>query len=360
MKRGISGILGTALACSMFAAVPGVGAQEEDVPMTRQPALRAYGLAGGSGAYLGVRIQDVDEATAEEAGLDSEYGVYLEEVTEDGPAAEAGLESGDVLVAWNGQRLESVAQLRRLVRETPVGREVTLTAVRDEGERDVTVELGDRADAFGGNLRVFTVPRERQALRNRLREGIQRVRPSDVRIGVFGARPRLGVSVQSLSDQLADYFGVDGGMLVFSVSEDSPAEAAGIRAGDVIVEVDGDSVDDHGDIRRILGDREAGPVDVVVVRDGQRRTLAVELDEEDIGGGGSGGVYRYGDGVWIEGLRTAPYRFEGVQVGPIELDAFDIEIPAIEIPRIEVPAIEVPSLVIPRVRTGVGVVETSI
>jgi len=358
MKRGISGILATALGLAMFAVVPGVRAQEEDVPMTREPALRAYGLLGGSGAYLGVRIQDVDEARAEEAGLDSEYGVYLEEVTEDGPAAEAGLASGDVLVAWNGERLESVAQLQRLVRETPAGREVALTAVRDGREREVTIALGDRSDAMG-NLRVFTVPREREVLRNRLREGVERIRPgAGVRIGVFGARPRLGVSVQSLSDQLAEYFGVEGGMLVFSVSEDSPAEAAGVRAGDVIVEVDGEAVDDHGDIGRILGDREAGPVDVVVVRDGQRRTLTVDLEEGDIGRGGSGGVYWYGDGTGmrLDGIRTEPFRFDGVELGPIELDAFDLEIPAIEIPRIDVPAIELPSLLIPRVR----VVETTI
>lgn len=363
MKRGISGVLGTALALAVFAAVPGAQAQERDAPMTREPALRAFGLQGGSGAYLGVSIADVDGTRAEDAGLDSEYGVYLEDVSGGGPADEAGLEPGDVLVAWNGERLESAAQLQRLVRETPAGREVTLTAVRNGGERDVTVELGDRADAMG-NLRIFTVPREREALRDRLREGLDRRDRGNVRVEVFGRRARLGVSVQSLSDQLAEHFGVDGGMLVFSVSEDSPAEAAGVRAGDVIVEVAGEPVDDHGDIWRILSDREAGPVEVLVVRDGAERTLTVELDEDDVREGGSGGMFYFDDGnaVWMDGFRgslvhPAPFRVDEVRIGPLELDALDLRLPVIEIPPIEIPAIEVPELVVPRVWTGVRTID---
>ena len=365
MKRGIIGVLGTALVWAMFAVVPGVRAQESDEPMAREPALRPMPLLGGSGAYLGVRLEDVDEERAEEAGLGSEYGVYLAEVTEDGPAAEAGLRSGDVLVAWNGERIESAAQLQRLVRETPAGRTVDLTAVREGSEREVTVELGDRADAMGG-LRVFTVPRQRATLGGRLRESRRTPRP-DVRVRVFGAGPRLGVSVQSLSDQLAEYFGVDGGMLVFSVSEDSPAEAAGIRAGDVIIEVDGDPVDDHGDISRILADREAGPVDVRVVREGEERTLSVELEEGDGDWGGSGGVFYYdgGDAPWLDGvlsgaLWSEPLRLDGFQVGPIELDALDLHIPTIEIPAIRIPSVELPALMIPAVRGDLGIVETTL
>lgn len=352
MKRALIGILGSTVAWALIGTTPGLRAQEREAPMARPPASGVLGLLG-SGGYLGVRIEDVDAGRAEDAGLSGEYGVWVEEVTEDGPAARAGLEAGDILTAWNGERLESVAQLQRLVRETPVGRAVEVTAVRDGRERTVSVEIGDRADAFG-DLRVFTVPREREALRERLRGDMQnRLRgPSDVRIRVFGGRPRLGVSIQGLGDQLAEYFGVEGGALIASVREDSPAEAAGLRAGDVIVGIGGEDVDDAGDVGRILADRDAGPVEVRIVRDRSERTVTVELEEGGVGRSDGPGILYYGDGdgIWLDGVGVDPMSIEGFDIGPIELDAFDVRVPRIEVPDIRIPRIELPRLVVPSAR----------
>ncbi len=369
MKRGMIGCLGTGVAWALLAGAPAVRAQQGGEPMARPPAAAGvYGLLAGSGAYLGVRIRDVDAERADEAGLDSEHGVYVDEVTEDGPAAEAGLEAGDVLVAWNGERLESVAQLQRLIRETPPGRTVELTVVREGGRRSVSVELGDRADA-ARELRVFTMPREREALRGRVREDMRDrlVAPAQVHVGILGARPRLGVSIQSLGEQLAEYFGVEDGALVVSVNEDSPAEAAGMRAGDVIIAIDGGDVDDPGDVGRLLYDRDAGPVEVRVMRDGSERTLTVELEEPVVGDNGGNGVFYFGgdgDGVWLDGVGSDavhidPFIFGGLDIGPIEVGGMDIEIPEIQIPRFEMPSIEIPRIVVPRRAVSVGVVEVS-
>jgi len=277
----------------MVAGVGGATAQESELHMGRLASAPMVSMFGGSGAYLGVEIADVDDRVVEEAGLPEEYGVYVESVVEEGPAAEAGLQDGDVLLEWNGERLESVAQLQRLMRETPAGRTVSLGVMRDGERHEVSVELGDRARA-SKDLHVFTVPRDRSVfmregnedLGERIRERLQFTPRGDFSMGTFGRPPRLGVRIQGLGEQLAEYFGVKGGALVTEVSEDSPAAAGGITAGDVIVEIDGKSVDDPEDLLEALSGRDAGPVAVEVVRDGSRRSFTVELTEPEEGGFG--------------------------------------------------------------------------
>src|SRR2546421_12425709 len=91
-----------------------------------------------------------------------------------------------------------------------------------------------------------------------------------------GANRRIGVSTQSLSKQLADYFGVkDGGVLITSVSDNSPASKAGLRAGDVITAIDGEKVTSPGDITRGLGKKETGDVSLTIVRDRNTRTVTL-------------------------------------------------------------------------------------
>ncbi len=249
-----------------------------------------------AGSYLGVRIEDIDAEDAKRLRLSEVYGVLVSEVLEDTPAAEAGLQEDDVLVSWNGARLEGVAQLQRHMRETPAGRNVRLGVFRDGKSRDVTVTLGERegmAEAFLGpeGVRAFRVaPEDRERMREQMDELRERTRELRVHVGpegealrgyaiTVGGRGRLGVSIQSLGDQLADYFGVEDGALITSVREDSPAQRAGLKAGDVIVGIADEDVEGPGDVMRALRDREAGPVDVRIVRDRKPRTISVELEE---------------------------------------------------------------------------------
>jgi serine protease Do len=396
MKRGVIGALGLALAVAVLTTVvttfDAASAQEAEPDQER--VVQAFSVLGG-GSHLGVRIEDVDSELVEELGLPGEYGVHVGSVVEGGPAEEAGVEDGDVILNWNGERVQSAAQLQRLVRETPAGRTVRLGLFREGNEREVSVTLGDSSDRFE-NLRITTAPRFAQELRERIRTavpgGVRMIGPGDVRVigpegtrlrspgGVriasfFGERGRLGVSVQNLSDQLAEYFGVDGGALVVSVVEDSPAEAAGIQAGDVITAVADDDVEDPGDLIEALGEREAGPVTVRVVRDGQERSITVELEEandwQHEEGDHDGGLsYR----MWSDqdapfAFHMEPFEMPAFDVGPIEFEGFemepfewhfefegmegdepheiDISIPAIEIPGFEMPAIELPAINVP-------------
>ena len=301
-KDALAAGLVVALVAGLYASLAPVAAQEEDEDERREQIRMAF---TGGGAYLGVEILDVDGERASELGMSRPYGVYIDGVIDGEPAAEAGIEEGDVVVAWNGDRVESVAELRRLVSETPPGRVAELTVLRDEAEREVSVELAERMGVFSGSRgltfvspqvevsRVHPLPSrdEREQVRERARELVgmaARVREAQERAAegmsrafYLGGRPRLGANTQSLGDQLAEYFGVDDGVLVTSVHEDTPAAEGGLRAGDVIVGLGDEDIDDPGDLREALAEVEPGEVSVRIVRDGAEQTLTVELEERE-------------------------------------------------------------------------------
>ena len=287
--------LATALVAGLYGGWAPAAAQEDDEDERRERVRVAF---SGGGAYLGVEILDIDGERASELGMARAYGVYIDGVVDGEPAAEAGIEEGDVVVAWNGERVESVAGLRRLVSETPPGRVVDLTVLRDGAEREVSVELAERTSFFsGGRGLTFVSPqidltqiapssartraRALEVTEERLREARERAAEGLDRVFYLSGRPRLGANTQSLGDQLAEYFGVEGGVLVTSVHEDTPAAEGGLRAGDVIVGLGDEEIDDPDDLRRALADLEPGEVSVRVVRDGAEQTLTVELEERE-------------------------------------------------------------------------------
>ncbi|WP_420447699.1 PDZ domain-containing protein [Candidatus Palauibacter sp.] len=294
--------LAVALVAGLYAGVAPAAAQEDED--ARRAAVRVS--YPGSGGYLGVDVTDVDDERASELGMPQPRGVYIFDVVDGEPAAEAGLESGDVIVAWNGERLESVAQLRRLTGETPPGRAVDLTVLRDGAERDVTVELAGRTGFASRGGMTFISPqidlsrayspssrdaRERALeVEERLRDARERAAEGLNRVFFLGGRPRLGANTQSLGDQLAEYFGVEAGVLVTSVHEDTPAAEGGLRAGDVIVGIGDEDVNDPNDLREALADVEPGEVSVRIVRDGAAQTLTVELEDRE-------GAFRWRRGV---------------------------------------------------------------
>lgn len=286
--------LAVALAAGSYAGFAPVAAQEEDEDERREQVRLAF---SGGGGYLGVQILDLDGDRASELGMSRPHGVYIDGVIDGEPAAEAGIEEGDVVVAWNGERVESVAQLRRLAQETPPGRVVDLTVLRDGAERELSVELGARTfgrtsggltfippqiDLYRGFVQPSRAARElARELEVWVRDAHERAAEGGDRVFYLSGRPRLGANTQSLGDQLAEYFGVEGGVLVTSVSEDTPAAEGGLRAGDVIVGLGDEDIGDPGDLRQALADLEPGEVSVRIIRDGAEHTLTVELEDPE-------------------------------------------------------------------------------
>ena len=222
---------------------------------------------------LGAGIADVDAAKAQELKLPAEYGALVKRVEEDSPAAKAGLAKDDVILEFAGEKVRSAAQLQRLVRETPPGRNVSLLVSRAGQTRTVALKLEKQEHhfAFAGPMGgVSTMP------------VMPEIRIPDHDFIWFQGGARLGISGDELTSQLAEYFGVKQGkgVLVREVVVGSAADKAGLKAGDVIVRVDDKDVGSVSNLRRALGqDRdEKRTVKLTIVRDRKEMTLTTELD----------------------------------------------------------------------------------
>jgi serine protease Do len=247
-----------------------------------------------SGGWLGISIEEVSADKAKELKLPGVYGVLVTQVGSDSPAAKAGLKNGDVITDYNGQRVEGTIQFRRLVRETPSGHTAQMSVWRNGRTQKLSAEAGKAPAGTGSFLPDFLhdlrVPRfgDRYALPGRPAE------PREGGPGRFGFRApvpnfraapgmrMLGISVQDLSGQLGSYFGVpdNQGVLVASVQKDSAADKAGLKAGDVITQVDGNRVRNTVELRDQLRDkREAQSVTLGILRKGTGLSIPVTPDK---------------------------------------------------------------------------------
>lgn len=248
-------------------ASPASPAQPE-VQLNNAPEVYAFSEGGHS--YLGVDIQDI---TAERMGalkLKEERGVEVTMVDQDAPAGKAGLKEHDVILEFNGTRVESDEQLRRLIRETPPGRTVSLGISRDGSPLKVSVQLADRGKTEAYSMpKVWAMPRVQE---------IPKIEIPGFAFQVQAYSASLGIQAESLSSQLAEFFGVKEGVLVRSVEKGSAAEKAGIKAGDVIVRADNEKLTDRADLSRVLRNhREGGKLPLGIVRDKREQTVTVDL-----------------------------------------------------------------------------------
>jgi serine protease Do len=235
---------------------------------------------GGERAWMGVRLSDVTSEKAHELKLPGEYGAVVDKVEPDSPAAKAGLEKGDVILEFNGERVWSVAELSRMIRETPPGRSVSLRVSRDGQVRTVSVKL----ESHGGDIFSYAgaPPEGFFPAPPRVRIPEVRVEPFEFHFGGLMGGPRLGIQGDDLTSQLADYFGVKGGkgVLVREVKSGTPAEKAGLKAGDCIVEVDGREVGSVEDLREALRSEsgEKREHTLTIVRDRHMQSVKVEIE----------------------------------------------------------------------------------
>jgi serine protease Do len=242
---------------------------------------RMQGLRPG-GAVLGVRIEDVGRQDVARLKLAEERGALVKSVEPDSAAQKAGLKDGDVILRYQGEAVQSAAQLARMVRETPPGRTVALEVSREGASRKLSATLeagkGDRLDL--GEIEIPPVPPIPPDAFRWYDHGKGR----GLLFGEGWPGPRkLGIEFQDISGQLARYFHLseDRGVLVESVEEGGPAAKAGVKAGDVILKLGGTAIRDGEDLRRELGRMEPGQeVALAVLRDGKPLDLKVKLGGE--------------------------------------------------------------------------------
>ena len=274
----------TILTAVLILSVGAVFAPAESVSDTSSGEVFGYPSEDLEGvSYLGVDTRDI---TADRLGplhLKEETGVEITMVDQDAPAGKAGLKEQDVILTVNGEKIASVEQLRRVIRETPPGRIVSLGVSRDGQPMSFKVQLADRkngfADSYGPNGKGFhftmpTMPSMPEM-------------PSlpdldiPVSIVVVHSSARSGLMVENLTPQLGDYFGVKNGegVLVRSVERGSRAEKAGFRAGDVITKVNGEPIHDAGDFTHALRSRKDNSVSIAFIRDKKEQTVTLPLPE---------------------------------------------------------------------------------
>ncbi len=261
----------TLFACLAVAGI--AGAQE--FPLAA-PQVRV--VAPGSASYLGVGVADINADRAKTLKLKEERGVEITRVEDDSPAAKAGLKTGDVVLEYNGQRVEGTEQFVRMVRETPEGRQARLVVSRDGSTQTLTATVGARK----GTGIFIGQPFDSEKLQQQMEKLQQQLRviPDIPRASMSWQSGALGITAESLEDQLAEYFGVKEGVLVRSVAKASAAEKAGVKAGDVIIRIDDAKVASPREITsaiRKLSPKTTFPV--TVVRNRKEMSVSVTVPE---------------------------------------------------------------------------------
>ncbi|HYH86121.1 MAG TPA: PDZ domain-containing protein, partial [Pyrinomonadaceae bacterium] len=300
-------------------APPAPPARPSQPAPAQAPAPPVAGFAAtffDDGGFLGVHVEEVTRGNAARYNLSGgPRGVGVKDVVKGSPAERAGLRAGDVIVRFDGESVTSVRKLTRLIVETAPEHTARVAFVRNGSEQEVSATLAKRERVMptfeGGFLPGFDSEDMKlfgerwkdhsekwqlkgDELRKKL-EGLQRANPGGVPF-IVGTSRRIGVTTSPLGRQLADYFGVSGGVLVSSVEANSPADKAGLKAGDIITEADGAKIENAGDLVSALSRKESGEVTLTVVRDKKQRTVRVTPERRET------------EGVYV---RPGSFRIEG-------------------------------------------------
>lgn len=250
-------------------------------------------LSHTSQGYLGVDLADVDQDKAQQLKLKDVRGAVITLIDHDAPAGKIGLKVNDVVISLNGQAVEGAEQLKRMLREIPAGRKVSMEISRDGNIQTVAVELADRAvmehdvwdkmDKEDGDL-ISPVPGTGFIGGNG-----DTTAPPGFHVPFFGPSLKVGALVEPLTAQMAAALGVNGGLMVKQVERKSEAANAGLRALDVILKVGADPINTSADWERALRSNVGKQVQVTILREKKQQTLSLQVDSK-----------RHGELEWID------------------------------------------------------------
>lgn len=187
-------------------------------------------MSFAGGGYLGINISDANDNFHKK----TDAGVLITKVIEGTGADKAGLKTHDIILSINGENVNATNELISYLNTMNPGENVSLKVIRGDETQNVDVELGERIA-----MRLHKDPKK----------------------WVFYSDHQgawLGVSYEALNEDLAEFFGVNNGVLVKKVEKDSPAMEAGLRAGDVITEIDGKTLATNKDFLKVLASHEEG------------------------------------------------------------------------------------------------------
>ena len=251
--------------------IPGMLSAQPLEATPEPPQAPTFHLAGSGTSYLGVNLREIDSDRAKELKLKEEAGVEITRVEDDSPAMKAGLKVNDVVLTYNGTRVEGMEQFSRFVRETPSGRDVKLQISRDGNTQTVTARIGARKGPLA--ISGMAVPRVEAPPMPPM--------PDLPRAIMMWRTSALGIEAEALRGQFADFFGVKDGVLVRSVMKDTPAAKAGLKAGDVILKVGDTGVASPADVTSAIHSaKDKKSLPLVVMRDHKEVTLTASIDDD--------------------------------------------------------------------------------
>ncbi len=246
--------------------------------------------------YLGVDLRDVGQDEVTPLRLNDTRGAEIIHVDHDGPAGKLGLQNQDVILQMNGVSIQNQEQLRQILRETPAGKSVTFVISRDGQQQTLTTQLANRQEverrAWEQHL-VVPDPEIDNGPSPQVGNGFIH---SDTAPSGTGAKPHrdflaattvlsasfTGAQLEVMGPQLAEFFGVEGnaGLLVRSIEPNSPAEDAGLRAGDVVIQVNQVPVTTGSEWSKTIHQNRGKPVVLQVLRDRHEQTMTMTPDSK--------------------------------------------------------------------------------
>jgi len=276
LRLGSIALLGSMSAIPLFAA--GDLGQFYS-PLQDSPAY----LSRQSQGYLGVTIRDVDSSQASALKLKDAKGAVIVMVDQDAPASKAGMKPNDVILEMNGQPIDGVDQLRRMLRETPIGKNVDFVISRMGVVSTISVQLADK-DTLGKTTwdKHQPVPEPLPSLGLVGNMGLLGEGGGGGLGGMFTGKVstlHIGASLTPATTELAAHMGSKSGaagLLVEKIEKNSPAAEAGLKVGDLVLKVNQDAVITRADWERVMRENAEKTVQITLIRDKKEQTLTMK------------------------------------------------------------------------------------
>lgn len=231
------------------------------IPLFLSLSSDANAAAKTKKGWLGVQIQELTPTLKEALKVGDRKGLLISEVIDGSPADKAGLEDEDVILTYDGKQVEKSDEFAQMVKKTEPKKVVKIKILREGKEQTIVAKIGKK-------------------------KRLQYIHEGDQLFAKFfsfkSGGPKLGIKVQPLNKDLAAYFKVDAdeGVLVLEVTEDSPAEKGGLKAGDVLKKIDDEEVANPEELIEALEEYEEGDaLTVEYVRRGKSAKAEIELEE---------------------------------------------------------------------------------
>jgi serine protease Do len=234
-------------------------------------------LHSRSQGLLGVYVGDMDQERAQALHVKDGHGAEITILDHDAPASKAGLKLHDVIVQMNGQTIDNAEQVRAILRDTPPGRKVQLLVSRDGAQQAFTVQMADRRKVQEDAWEQLGTAGSTSSPAQGFMAGGGDV-PSGFHMPFVSGSLHVGVMVEPLTAQMADFLGVSSGIMIKSVAHKSAADVAGLKAHDVILEIGGEAVVTSSDWERLLRSSEGKPVQVEILRDRMKQLVLLQVD----------------------------------------------------------------------------------